>query len=364
VGGSGLGRPLTRLAVCFSGPRAVDVREEPVPAPGRGEVVVATLVSAISAGTELLAYRGLLPASMPLDATILALAGDTAYPLRYGYAAVGRVCELGEEVDGAWLGRLVFAFHPHASAFSLAASELMALPEDLSPELAALLPTMETAVNLLLDGQPAIGERVVVSGQGMVGLAAITLLAAMPLADLVTLDRHPLRREASLALGAAASLDPGAADTSARLAARLAGEGQLAGADLVYELSGDPAGLDAAIEVCGFGGRIVVGSWYGREPARLHLGGRFHRGRTRLISSQVSTLAPEHTGRWTKRRRLDTALRELARLPAERLITHRLPLGRAAEAYALLDEHPEQALQVLLVHPDGSAPGRAERPAG
>jgi 2-desacetyl-2-hydroxyethyl bacteriochlorophyllide A dehydrogenase len=292
---------------------------------------------------------------MPLDATLPALAGESGYPLRYGYAAVGRVCEVGAEVDGSWLGRLVFAFHPHASAFSIAASDLVALPDGLSPELAALLPTMETAVNLLLDGQPVIGERVVVSGQGVVGLATTALLAAMPLAALVTLDLHPLRREASLALGAGASLDPQAADTPGRLAALLDGEAPPAGADLVYELSGNPAALDAAIGMTGFSGRVVVGSWYGREPAALHLGGHFHRGRTRLIGSQVSTLAPEHTGRWTKRRRLQTALRELPRLPAERLITHRLPLARAAEAYALLDEHPEQALQVLLVHPGEAA---------
>lgn len=354
MGGSRLGRLLTRRAVCFTAPREVVVQEEPVASPEKGEVLVATLVSAISAGTELLAYRGLLPEGMALDATIPELAGEIRYPFRYGYASVGRVRGLGAEVDAAWLGRLVFAFHPHVSAFSLATNELLALPDDLAPELAALLPTMETAVNLLMDGQPSIGERVVVSGQGMVGLATTALLATMPLAVLVTLDRHALRRDASLALGAAASLDPRRDGTRERLVELLDGNDATGGADLVYELSGDPAGLDAAIEVSGFGGRVVVGSWYGREPAALHLGGRFHRGRTRLVSSQVSTIAPEHTGRWTKRRRLRTALRALARLPAERLVTHRFPIDRAAEAYALLDEHADRTLQVLLVHPEGA----------
>jgi 2-desacetyl-2-hydroxyethyl bacteriochlorophyllide A dehydrogenase len=345
---------MNRRALVFAGPRRVEVIEEKLAAPPPGHLLVRGALSAISAGTELLAYRGLLPDGMALDATIPALAGEIRYPLRYGYASVGRVCELGAEVDAAWLGRLVFAFHPHASHFSVATSELLALPDDLAPELAALLPTMETAVNLLMDGQPSIGERVVVSGQGMVGLATTALLATLPLAVLVTLDRHGLRRDASLALGAAASLDPRAEGTLERLAELLEGNDATAGADLVYELSGDAAGLDAAIEISGFGGRVVVGSWYGREPAALHLGGRFHRGRTRLISSQVSTIAPEHTGRWTKGRRLQTALRALARLPAERLVTHRFPIDRAAEAYALLDEHPDRALQVLLVHPDGA----------
>jgi 2-desacetyl-2-hydroxyethyl bacteriochlorophyllide A dehydrogenase len=355
VGGPGLGR-LTRLAVCFTAPRTVAVLEETLDSPGPGELLVETLVSAISAGSELLVYRGLLPAGLPLDATLPALAGDGTYPLRYGYAAVGRVCEVGAELEPAWLGRLVFAFHPHASAFAVAASEVIAIPDGLAPDAAALLPTLETAVNLLLDGQPAIGERVVVYGQGVVGLATTALLAALPLAALVALDRHPLRRATALALGAGASLDPSAEDTPARLAALLGDGPAPAGADLVYELSGNPAALDAAIETSGYGGRVVVGSWYGREPAALHLGGSFHRGRTRLSSSQVSTLAPEHTGRWTRARRLHTALAALSRLPAERLITHRLPLARAAEAYALLDEHPERTLQVLLVHrADGSA---------
>ena len=234
----------------------------------------------------------------------------------------------------------------------------MALPDELAPEAAALLPTMETAVNLLLDGRPAVGERVVVLGQGVVGLATTALLAAMPLARLVTLDLHPLRRSASVVLGAGESLDPRMPETGPRLAALLAGgpsvtgEAGPDGADLVYELSGNPAALDAAIEAAGFGGRIVVGSWYGAKTATLRLGGRFHRARQRLVSSQVSTLAPELTGRWSRRRRLATALAELPRLPVGSVVTHRFPLAEAAAAYALLDEHPERAIQVLLTHTD------------
>jgi threonine dehydrogenase-like Zn-dependent dehydrogenase len=164
----------------------------------------------------------------------------------------------------------------------------------------------------------------------------------MPLASLTTLDRFALRRAASRAMGASNALDPADAE-----AIRLA---SLHDADLTYELSGSPEALDLAIALTGFNGRIVVGSWYGVKHAPLELGSHFHRSRIRLISSQVSTLAPALTGRWTKARRMEVAWAMLARLPINQLMTHRFALADAAQAYALLDQHPEQALQVLFTY--------------
>ena len=163
--------------------------------------------------------------------------------------------------------------------------------------------------------------------------------------DLVTLDRYPLRRDTSLALGAHASLDPAEPQALTRLHALLQ-----QGADLTYELSGNPAALDQAIAATGFSGRVVIGSWYGQKRVDVNLGGRFHRSRIRLISSQVSTLAPEWTGRWSKARRLQVAWRMLEQVRPARLITHRFPLVQAAQAYAMLDQHPEEAIQVALTY--------------
>jgi threonine dehydrogenase-like Zn-dependent dehydrogenase len=117
---------------------------------------------------------------------------------------------------------------------------------------------------------------------------------------------------------------------------------------LVYELTGSPAALDDAIALTGAEGRIVVGSWYGTKRAAVDLGSHFHRGRLRLISSQVSRLAPGLSGRWTKSRRMGFAVELLARLRPSRLITHRFPFEQAAEAYELLDKRPEETGQVLL----------------
>jgi len=337
-----------RLALYFTAPYEVSVREESLPLPAAGQVLVQTLVSAISAGTELLVYRGQAPADASIDEAIPALAGKFAFPLKYGYAAVGRVTEVGDDVGPEWRGKTVFAFNPHESLFLSSPDELMPVPFSLSPEEASLLPNMETSVNFLMDGQPLIGEQVVVFGQGVVGLLTTALLARLPLASLLTLDRYDLRRRKSLALGAQASLDPEASDSLTRLTSLLRKEHSDTRADLTYELSGDPRALEKAIEVTGFSGRVVIGSWYGQKQVGLNLGGHFHRSRIRLISSQVSTIAPQCAGRWNKSRRLQTAWQMLRNLKPAHLITHRFPLAQAARAYALLDRHPEEAIQVIL----------------
>ncbi len=328
-----------RRSLYFVAPRRVEVREEPLSPPAAGEVLVETAVSAISAGTELLVYRGRVPAGMPLDSSIPALARELTYPVRYGYAAVGRITSLGAEIDQEWLGVWVMSFHPHESHFLARPAELVRVPAGVSPEAAAFLPNVETAVTLLMDGQPIVGERVAVFGQGVVGLLTTALLARIPLSELVTLEPHPVRRGWSLALGAHRAVDPAAAGELERLRSSF---------DLSYELSGNPAVLDQAIAVTGFDGRVVIGSWYGDRRADLDLGGDFHRSRMRISASQVSTIAPRFAGRWSKARVREVAWRMLAEIEPARLITHRFPLSRAAEAYDLLDRRPEKAVQVVL----------------
>lgn len=328
---------MKRRAVVFAEPGAVEIREEEIPAPGPGEVLVKTLVSGISAGTEMLFYRGQVPRGMAVDETIAALGGEVCYPLKYGYAAVGRVTRLGEGVPPDWLGAHVFAFHPHESHFTAAPADLLRLPGGVTPEAAAFLPNMETAVTLVLDGQPLLGERVAVFGQGVVGLLVTALLGQMPLERLITVDAHAQRRMASLRLGATASFDPAHAD--------LPGD-----ADLTFELSGVPEALDAAIGATGYSGRVVIGSWYGEKRAALDLGGRFHRSRITLISSQVSTIHPALRGRWSPERRYDVAWHMIRRVRPEQLVTHRFPVEQAAEAYALLAREPGRAIQVVLTY--------------
>jgi 2-desacetyl-2-hydroxyethyl bacteriochlorophyllide A dehydrogenase len=335
-------------AVFFTALRQAEVREEILPALQAEQALVQTACSAISPGTEMLLYRGEFPSELPLDKTLSALSGVFAYPLKYGYAAVGEVVDLGTGVDPTWLGRRVFAFQPHADRFISAVNELIPIPQTLSFEEAVFLPNMETGVNLVLDGAPAIGEQVAVLGQGIVGLLTTALLAQFPLSSLVTADRYELRRNASSGLGAGITLDPGEEDFLEMAQRGLQADRQYAGADLAFELSGSPAALDQAIVLSGYNGRVVIGSWYGSKRAALDLGGRFHRSRIQLISSQVSTVAPELSGRWDKGRRFDLAWEMLEKIRPSRLITQRFPVTQANQAYQMIDQSPGETIQVVF----------------
>jgi 2-desacetyl-2-hydroxyethyl bacteriochlorophyllide A dehydrogenase len=341
---------MKRTALIFEKPYTVTIKEEPVPAPGTREVLIKTIFSAISAGSELLIYRGLMPSKLPADMTIKALSKPFRYPLKYGYASVGEVVAAGSDLDPQWRGRQVLCFHPHESHYTAAIEDIMVLPQAVDPKGALFLANMETAVNFLMDGRPTIGERVYVFGQGIVGLLTTALLAQYPLHQLVTFDRYAARRRASLDAGADIALDPENRASSDALPDAGNSRATAGPADLVYELSGNPQALNQAIEVAGFSGRIVLGSWYGRQEAQLDLGGRFHRNRIQLISSQVSTLTPEFSERWTKKRRIDMAWEMIRKCEPAQLISHQFPLTRAKEAYELLDKHPDEALQVIFTY--------------
>jgi 2-desacetyl-2-hydroxyethyl bacteriochlorophyllide A dehydrogenase len=331
-----------RRALVFAAPRRVEIVDEELAAPAAGQALVRARVSAVSAGTERLVYRGELPRDRPLDESLPALAGAPfSYPARYGYAAVGEVAAVGDGVAAAWLGRRVFALAPHGSAFVASVAELVEVPAGVDAERAALFASMETAVNLVLDGAPGLGARVAVVGQGVVGLLATSLLARFPLAALVVVEPLPARARRALAFGATAAV----ADVAAARAALGSG-----GADVTFELSGDPAALDGALALTGREGRVVVGSFYGARRAPVDLGAHFHRGRLTVASSQVSHLAPGLTGRWDRARRAAATWDALARVDIASLVTHRFALGRADEAYALLDAGAPEALQVLLTY--------------
>jgi 2-desacetyl-2-hydroxyethyl bacteriochlorophyllide A dehydrogenase len=329
----------------FTAPKQIEIREMELPSLREDEVLVETLCSAISAGTEMLVYRGQFPHISDLHDD---LSSDLNYPLAYGYACVGRITEIGRMVIGDWLNKLVFAFQPHSTHFITKTESLIPIPDSLSPESACFLPNMETAVNLVQDGAPILGERVLVLGQGIVGLLTASLLNEFPLESLVTVDNFELRRNALEAKGQKSkagdfgilSFDP---SQTKQIKSILNG-----GTDLTFELSGSPSALNDAIELTAFGGRIVIGSWYGQKRADINLGGTFHRSRIKLISSQVSTISPELSGRWDKSRRFDVTWKALERIRPEKWITHRFPIEEADKAYQLLDENPQETMQIIF----------------
>lgn len=338
---------MKRTSVVFKDKGKISVIKGDLPQGASGHVLVEASLSAISAGSELLFYRGELESDTVADLTLPALGNTLAYPLKYGYQSVGRIIDTSGG-DDELIGKRVFAFQPHHSHFWADPADLILLPADLPMEDAVFLPNMETAVNLLQDGRPILGEQVIVLGQGVVGLLTTSLLSRMALASLITVDSISQRRAVSMEMGASASLAPEPHQAIMDVLSQGRNDGGSDGVDLLIEVTGNPESLALAVKLAGFDSRIIIGSWYGTKRAALALGSSFHRNRIQIKSSQVSTLNPSLTGRWTKQRRLDIALQQLSQVEPSRLITHRFSPEQAPEAYRLLDSSPGEAIQVIF----------------
>ena len=337
---------LEATALWLTAPRTLEFRRELVPPPGPGAVRVRAIASAISHGTELLVYHGEAPVDLALD--LPTLAGSFGFPLKYGYASVGHVVDVGADVAGITAGDLVFALHPHQSVFVVPAAMAIPLPDGLDPLLGVFTANLETAVNVLLDTPLRLGEVVTVFGQGTVGLLITQLLRRAGCGRVVVVDPLPQRRDLARRLGADAALAP---EENVVHQVRALTRGR--GADTAIEVSGNPRALQSALDVVADEGTVVAVSWYGTKPVPLALGGHFHRGRVRIRSSQVGRLDPALAPRWDAARRQELVAEMLPRLRLAELITHRLPFREAPAAFRLIAEHPESTVQVVLVHENG-----------
>src|SRR5262245_28805148 len=218
------------------------------------------------------------------------MSGDFPFPVKYGYATVGRV-EAGPLRD-----RIVFALHPHQSGFVLPENAVSVVPDGLPATRAVLAANMETALNALWDGRPQPADRIAVVGGGIVGMLIARLCARLPGAEVTLVDVAPARAELARALGAGFALPESAPQDC----------------DLDFHASGNGAGLTTALKLAGEEAEVIEMSWYGKGDVAVPLGQAFHSRRLRLLSSQVGRVAPSHRVRWTHRRRLDAALKLLA----------------------------------------------------
>jgi 2-desacetyl-2-hydroxyethyl bacteriochlorophyllide A dehydrogenase len=328
-------------ALWIESPRQLSHRFEQVSLPQSGEVLIKALYSGISAGTELMVYRGEVPQGA--DPALPTISGTFGYPIKYFYALLGEIQDVGPGVTGLEPTRRVFVHHPHQEAFCIKESLVYPLPDGLEPTLGIFAANMETALNGIWDAKLAIGETVVVLGLGIVGLLSVGLAKASGAERAIGVDPLPSRRLAATLMGADGVF--GTDNTQIEALRLILGE---QGADLIIEASGNPSALDLALTLTGLESRIVVLSWYGKRSGSLHLGESFHQNRVCLKSSQVSFLPPNFSRRWDKLRRIRLALKMAGHLDLGPLISHTFPFVKAKEGFSLLDERPQEALQVVL----------------
>jgi len=279
-------------ALWYSRPGQAEIRREALAPPGAGEVRVRALYGAVSRGTEALVLAGRVPESEFGRMRAPFMAGDFPFPVKYGYATVGRVENGAEE----FIGRTVFALHPHQDFFNIPANAAVVLPENLPPQRAVLAANMETALNAVWDAAPGPADRIAVVGAGVVGCLVAYLCGRLPGAEVVLIDVNPAREELAGTLGVG-------------FARPEAAKGEC---DLVVHASGNATGLGTALALAGEEATVLEMSWYCNAQVAAPLGGAFHSRRLRLISSQVGRIAPSHRPRWTTGRRLAAALALLA----------------------------------------------------
>jgi threonine dehydrogenase-like Zn-dependent dehydrogenase len=316
-------------ALFHTAPRCVEIRELPTPRPAAGEVLVRTLSSGISGGTERLVYRGDIPADLALDDTIDALGGTFSYPFAYGYACVGEVVESGQRV---------FAFHPHQDVFTAQMSELVPLPA-VDPAAATLFPLVETALQVTLDAGSGYRDQVIVLGAGVLGLLTGLLLQRAGWRPLIA-EPQEWRRAIASSLG-----------ISAAAPAELQKE-----VPLVIDASGNPDAPAMALNMLAHEGTLLIASWFGTKPVVLPLGGAFHRRRLTIRSTQVSSVPARLSGTWTRSRRRQETVALITELPLAQLCTDVFDFCAAAEAFRAVDQGKPGLMHAVLTY-DRSAAG-------
>ena len=311
-------------ALWIVAPGVAEMREHDLPAPTPDQALVVTRASGIARGTERLVFSGRVPESQWPAMRAPLQHGDFPFPVSHGYAAVGEV----RAGPAHLLGRRVFCLHPHHDAFLAPAAMCIPVPDGVPDRRAVLAANMETAVNVLWDARPLVGERALVVGAGVVGLLVAFLLARIPGIDLVVCDLDGSRRGIVESFGA-----------------RFCPPGEAPGdRDLVVHASASAEGLKLALARCGFEGRIVEASWFGDRACDLPLGEAFHAKRLSLVSTQVGAVAPAMRGRRTHGERLALALELLADARLDALLGPDVPFA----------ELPGRMRGVLL--PDAGAP--------
>jgi hypothetical protein len=324
------------LAFWLRGPGTGEIRSEALAAPGPDEVVVRTLRSAVSRGTEALVFDGRVPPSQYDVMRAPFQDGSFPGPVKYGYLSVGVV----EDGPAALRGRTVFCLHPHQTAYVVPAASVTVVPDDVPVARAVLTGIVETAVNALWDAGPLIGDRVAVVGAGTLGCCVARLLARYPGVSVTLVD-----------------IDPHRADVASSLEVDFALPDEAPGGrDLVVHTSATSAGLQLSLELLAAEGTVTELSWYGDDVTNLSLGGAFHSGRLAVRASQVGTVSPARRDRRTTADRLALAL-DLLRDPAfDALLTGESPFESLPDVMPRLARGDLPALCHAVTYDPSEAP--------
>ncbi|MBX3705068.1 MAG: bi-domain-containing oxidoreductase [Pseudomonadales bacterium] len=360
-------------------PLPVDV---PAPRAATGSVVIRSSASLVSAGTERMLVEfgsgGLLfkarqqpdKVKMVLDkmrsegigTTLETVASKLDQPLALGYCNVGRVLEVGERVASFSVGERLASNGPHAEVVSVPENLCARIPDSVSDEAASFTILGAIALQGIRLANPTIGECVVVTGLGLIGLLAVQILKAHG-CRVLGIDFDSARLALAREFGAEVANPSAGDDVLAVAEAFSRGRGVDAVIITASTQSSEP--VSQAARMCRKRGRIVLVGVTGLELSRADF---YEKELTFQVSCSYGPgrYDPEYEEqghdypigfvRWTEQRNFEAVLDLMASgsVNVEPLISHRFPIERAAEAFSLLASD-EPSLGILLEY-DQEAP--------
>lgn len=303
-------------ALWYVAPGKAELRPATIGDLGANGLLIRTLYSGLSRGTERLIFEGKVPEMEWGRMKAPAQEGEFPFPVKYGYSAVGLV----EDGPSELKGKHVFVLYPHQDRFVVQAERAFIIPENVPARRATLAANMETALNILWDGAAQPADRIVIVGGGIVGMLVAALASRLPGADVTLVDIEASR-----------------AQIAGKLGVKFSHPDQVPGdADLVIHTTASAAGLTLALQLAGVEGTIVEASWFGTGMVNVPLGDSFHSRRLRLISSQVGNVCASRAKRWTTRRRLESAIGMLADDRLDALLGEEVPFAELPQQLSRL----------------------------
>jgi 2-desacetyl-2-hydroxyethyl bacteriochlorophyllide A dehydrogenase len=304
--------------------------EEILPGLKPGWCKLKSLFSGISPGTESLILSGQVPDRVYHEMKCPYMGGQFPFPVKYGYSLVGKI------TDGpkALLGKIAHLLHPHQDKCMVRIDDIFLVPPDVPPQRATLASNLETAVNAIWDSQFSLGDHALVVGFGAIGSLVARLLSFFPGSRVKVMDTNPDKRRTAEKMGFSVLYPEEASEKF----------------DLAFHASGNPSGLQSAVDMVGFEGKVVEMSWYGKHQVSLSLGGNFHSQRKAIISSQVSHLSPGQRSRWDHKRRKSLVFDLLQRIEFDEHLTYSVSFSELPRTYSKLKIFRRENLGYLVTY--------------
>lgn len=349
----------------FTGPRQINFEELPNEALTPTSIRVRALYSGISHGTEMNFYRGTAPhITHEIDGGLFKKRDQNAspYPIWHGYETVGEVVEIGADVKDFKVGDIAWTGNGHSDQVvcdtTVAGRPFFCerAPEGADPKAGIFLALSGVSMDGYLTSRLSLGESGLVSGLGIIGLFCVQILKRAGVHPIFAVDPIAKRREKALEFGVDYVLDPTAGPVAEQIRELNGGRG----VDATIETSGNWRALHESIRCCAsIYGRVVALGFYQGPGTDLRLGEEFHHS-TFYPMGASTILAISYRGEpapgrgWDRVRVYHTMAQMLGtgQLKTDGLLTHTFPYARAAEAFDIVDNHPEQVIKVAMTFAD------------